>query len=171
MGGFFGGDNNLKPAMATDILRYNASSEEWTKVGEQIDSETKEVFSLGGATAMTFENRYILCLGGVNHDIFLDAITTQYNIGYNSELTDNEKREKNLEFSKFYMTQPVNYYKFNSECRVYDTQTGKWSVIDNTTDAARAGATLVFDANQFYTVQGELKPGVRSASTFKGEIK
>ena len=171
MGGFFGGDSNLKPAMATDILSYDASSEEWTKVGEQNDSETNEVFSLGGATAMTFENRYILCLGGVNHEIFLDAITTQYNIGYDSELTVNVKRDRNLEFSKFYMTQLVDYYKFNSKCRVYDTQTRKWSVIDNTTDAARAGATLVFDANQFYAVQGELKPGVRSASTFKGEIK
>ena len=161
MGGFFGGNNNLKPAVATYVLRFDASSEEWTKVGEQIDSETKEVFSLVGATAMTFENRYILCLGGVNYDIFLDAITTQYNIGNNTQLTDNEKRDKNLEFSKFYMTQPIDYYKFNSECRVYDTQTGKWSVIDNTADAARAGATLVFDANQFYAIQGELKPGVR----------
>src|SRR5690606_5747983 len=126
MGGFFGGNNNLKPAVATYVLRFDASSEEWTKVGEQIDSETKEVFSLVGATAMTFENRYILCLGGVNYDIFLDAITTQYNIGNNTQLTDNEKRDKNLEFSKIYMTQPIDYYKFNSECRVYDTQTGKW---------------------------------------------
>ena len=136
-----------------------------------LSSSTKNPFSLGGATAMTFENRYILCLGGVNHDIFLDAITTQYNIGYNSELTDNEKRDKNLEFSKFYMTQLIDYYKFNTVCRVYDTQIGKWSVIDSTTDAARAGATLVYEDKQFYVVQGELKPGVRSASTFKGEIK
>ena len=171
MGGFFGGDENIKPAMATDILRYDVYSKEWTKVGEQIDPETKNPFSLGGATAMTFDNRYILCLGGVNYDIFLDAISTQYNIGYNSELTENEKRDKNLEFSKFYMTQPIDYYKFNTVCRVYDTQTGKWSVIDSTTDAARAGATLVYEDKQFYVVQGELKPGVRSASTFKGEIK
>lgn len=171
MGGFFGGDKDIKPAMATDVLRYDASSKEWSKVGELIDSETKKAFSLGGATAMTFENRYILCLGGVNYDIFLDAITTQYNIGFDTELTAEEKRDKNLEFSKIYMTQPVDYYKFNTECRVYDTQTGEWINIDNTTDAARAGATLVFNDNTFYAVQGELKPGVRSATTFKGEIK
>ena len=171
MGGFFGGDENQKPAMATDILKYDVSSEQWSVDGEQIDPETKKPFSLGGATAMTFENRYIICLGGVNHDIFLDAITTQYNIAYDSELSVDEKRDKNLEFSKFYMTQPVEYYKFNTECRVYDTQTREWSVIDNTNDAAHAGATLVFEGNQFYVVQGELKPGVRSAYTFKGEIK
>lgn len=171
MGGFFGGDENQKPAMATDILKYDVSSEQWSVDGEQIDPETKKPFSLGGATAMTFENRYIICLGGVNHDIFLDAITTQYNIAYDSELSVDEKRDKNLEFSKFYMTQPVEYYKFNTECRVYDTQTRECSVIDNTNDAAHAGATLVFEGNQFYVVQGELKPGVRSAYTFKGEIK
>lgn len=171
LGGFFGGDENQKPAMATDILKYDLSANEWSVAGEQIDPATKKPFSLGGATAMSFENRYILCLGGVNYDIFLDAITTQYNIGFNTELSAEEKRDKNLEFSKFYMTQPVEYYKFNTECRVYDTQKGEWNTIDNTTDAARAGATLVYDGNQFFAVQGELKPGVRSAYTFKGEIK
>src|SRR5690606_5782503 len=115
LGGFFGGDENQKPAMATDILKYDLSANEGSVAGEQIDPATKKPFSLGGATAMSFENRYILCLGGVNYDIFLDAITTQYNIGFNTELSAEEKRDKNLEFSKFYMTQPVEYYKFNTE--------------------------------------------------------
>lgn len=171
MGGFFGGDENLKPSMATDILKYDVKTKEWSVAGEQIDPESNKPFSLGGATAMSVENRYILCMGGVNYDIFLDAITSQYNIGFDSQLSPEQKRDKNLEFSKFYMTQPVEYYKFNHECRVFDTLTGKWTIIDNTTDAARAGATLVYKDNLFYVVQGELKPGVRSAKTFKGEIR
>lgn len=170
MGGFYGGDENQKPAMATEILRYDVKAQEWLKVGEQVDPETGKQFSLGGATAFSIDNRYILCLGGVNYDIFLDAITTQYNIGFNTILTPEEKKEQNQNFSKHYMTQPVDYYKFNPECRLYDTLTGEWNTIDITSDAARAGATLVKEDNRFYAIQGELKPGLRSPETLMGIV-
>lgn len=170
MGGFFGGNADNKPAMVTDVLRYDVAEQKWDKVGKQTDAETQKPFSLGGATAMPFDNRYILCFGGVNHDIFLDAITTQYNIGNDITTSTEEKARLNLEFSKNYMTQPIEYYKFNTECRIFDTATNSWTIIDNTSDAARAGATLVFNGKEFFAVQGELKPGVRSAVTIKGEI-
>lgn len=170
LGGFFGGDATTGPTMATTILQYDISTKVWTEVGDQIDPETGRPFSLGGATAMQLDDRYILCLGGVNHDVFLDAITTQYHIGQNPACSPEEKQKKNLEFSKKYMTQPVAYYKFNGECRIFDTKTGVWSTVDRSSDFARAGATLVGKADHFYAVQGELKPGVRSPQTFRGEI-
>jgi len=171
LGGFFAGDATQKPAMATTVLRYDISTEEWTKVADQADPATQKPFSLGGATAMPVNNRYILCLGGVHHDIFLDAITTQYHITHTPTLSAEEKGKQHQEFSKRYMTQPVTYYRFNPECRLFDTKTGRWTTIDSTSNAARAGATLVSDGTVFYAVQGELKPGVRSPETWKGEIK
>ncbi|MDO5666023.1 MAG: cyclically-permuted mutarotase family protein [Bacteroidia bacterium] len=170
LGGFFGGNAENKPAMATDVLRYDVAEQKWEKAGEQIDVTTQKPFSLGGATAMPLDNRYILCFGGVNHDIFLDAITTQYNIGNDTTTSAEEKARLNLEFSKNYMTQPIEYYKFNTECRIFDTFTGNWKTINVTPHTARAGATLVFNGKEFFAVQGELKPGVRSAVTIKGEI-
>ena len=170
LGGFFGGNNEQAPAMATEVLKFDFSSKEWSKAGEQTDPVSGKPFSLGGAAVMPVDNRYILCLGGVNHDLFLHALTTQYNINNDSNLSSDEKREKNLEFSKVYMTQPIEYYKFNTECRVFDTETGKWTEIYNSPDAARAGATITYDGNTFFVVQGELKPGLRSAETFKVEI-
>lgn len=171
LGGFFGGDKDNTPTMATDVLCYDVEIKEWTRVGEQIDAETNNPFSLGGATAMTLDDRYIVCFGGVNYDIFLDAISTQYSIGNDITLSVEEKGTKNLEFSKHYMTQPVEYYNFNKECRIFDTQTGTWTTIDITPNAARAGATIVYNDNEFYLVQGELKPGVRSPETMKGKIQ
>ncbi|MBZ4651636.1 MAG: Cyclically-permuted mutarotase family protein [Proteiniphilum sp.] len=171
LGGFFGGDETSFPAMATELLKYDVSARVWTKTSDQVDPDTQKPFSLSGATAMQLDNRYILCLGGVNYTIFLDAITMQYNIAHNPALSTKEKEKKNLEFSKKYMTQPVNYYRFNPECRVFDTKTGRWTTIDSTLNAARAGATLVGDGHMFYAVQGELKPGVRSPETWRGEIK
>lgn len=170
LGGFFGGNADNKPAMATDVLRYDVAAKTWEKVSEQINADTKKPFSLGGATATAIDNRYILCLGGVNHEVFLDAITAQYNIGNDTTTSAEEKARLNLEFSKNYMTQPIEYYKFNPECRIFDTLTGEWKIIDVTPNAARAGATLVSDGKTMYAVQGELKPGVRSADTWKVEI-
>lgn len=170
LGGFFGGNTDSKPAMATDVLRYDIAAQSWEAVGEQTDTETGKPFSLGGATAMAVDNKYILCLGGVNYNIFLDAITTQYTIGNDITTSAEEKSRLNLKFSKNYMTQPVEYYRFNPECRIYDINTNRWETIEVTPNTARAGATLVSDGNIFYAVQGEQKPGVRSPETWKGEI-
>ena len=171
LGGFFGGDKFHLPKMAKDVYRYCVEDSTWEKVGEQIDPDTQKPFSLAGAVAMPLQNRYILCMGGVNYDIFLNAITTQYNINFNRLLTDEEKKQKNNAFSKIYMIQPIAYYKFNPECRIFDTKTNRWQTIDVTQNAARAGATLVFENDTFYLVQGELKPGVRTPITWKGEIR
>lgn len=166
LGGFFLGDSNNKPTMATDVLRYDVEAELWEIVGSQID-ENSEPFSLGGATAMAYDDRYVVCFGGVNYNVFLDAISTQYEIGINDEMSAEEKATKNLEFSKHYMTQPIEYYKFNQEVRVFDTHTSLWTTIDVTENSARAGATLVYDEECVYLVQGELKPGVRSPQTWR----
>lgn len=170
LGGFFTGDSQNIPAMATDILRFDISENKWDVVGAQIDDNLNP-FSLGGATAMPYDNRYIICFGGVNHDVFLDAISTQYAIGHDDNLSSDEKAVKNLEFSKNYMTQPIEYYNFNKEVRAFDTHLGVWTTIESNDNCARAGATLVSGKDSFYLVQGELKPGVRSPDTWKGKIE
>lgn len=171
LGGFFVGDTGNKPCMATDILRYDISAELWETVGKQINVETGKPFSLTGATAMPAGNRYILCMGGVNYDIFLNAISTQYAIGSDNNRSTEEKKRLNLEFSQHYMTQPIEYYQFNPECWIYDVKKNSWETIDMSPNMARAGTTLVWNGNTFYAVQGELKPGVRSSVTWKGEYK
>lgn len=167
LGGFFGGDGKKKPTMGTDVIRYDVRNKIWEKVSEQIDSDSDKPFSLTGATAVAINNRYILCFGGVNYDIFLGAITTQYGIGNDTTTSTEEKAKLNIEFSKSYMTNPIEYYKFNPECRIFDTFTNRWTTIDISPNVSRAGATLVFDNKVIYLIQGELKPGVRSADTWK----
>ncbi len=93
---------------------------------------------------MPVDNRYILCLGGVNHDLFLYALASQHSIAIKADLTADERKQQNFEFSKNYMTQPIEYYKFNQECRIFDTFTGKWKTIDVTPNTARAGGNTRF---------------------------
>ncbi len=170
MGGFFGGDSKNNPYVSTDVLRYDVQEETWEVVAVQEDEDLLIPFSLVGSTSMSYDNRYIVCFGGVDYDIFLNAITSQYNIEYNSELSDDSKKALKKEFSEKYLTQSQEYYNFSKKSRVFDSYKGTWRTIDQSSNVARAGATIVYNKNKFWLVQGELKPGVRSPQTWMGTI-
>ncbi|MBI1646858.1 cyclically-permuted mutarotase family protein [Capnocytophaga sp. 051621] len=168
-GGFFGGDTTQAPALITTVWRYSLQQQQWQKVATE-ETADKKLFTLTGATALAIDNRYIACFGGVNASLFINTITDLYHIGRDTALTDEARKQKNYDYMAHYMTQPIAYYKFNQECYLFDTLTKQWSVLDTQPDFARAGATLVGTPNEFYLIQGELKPGVRSSKTYKLKI-
>ena len=169
LGGFFGGDATKTPTMGEKILAFSLKQQQWHEVALQ-ENPNKEIFSLTGATALAIDNRYIACFGGVNHSLFINTITDLYHLGKDTSLTDDQRKQKNYDYMSHYMTQPIEYYKFNQECYLFDTHTKQWSVLDTQPDFARAGATLVGTPSEFYLIQGELKPGVRSPKTYKLKI-
>lgn len=171
LGGFFGGDAHRQPELATDILRYDINEKKWEQAGKQIDPESGEPFSLAGATMLSVQDRYLLAIGGVNYNVFLDALTSIHSNAHNTEIDEDERKQRARTFSLNYMTQPVDYYKFNKEYRLYDIMTNSWTTVDKASHGARAGAVLVGNENEFFVVQGELKPGVRTPETWKGSIK
>ena len=169
LGGFFGGDATKTPTMGEKILAFSLKQQQWHEVALQ-ENPNKEIFSLTGATALAIDNRYIACFGGVNHSLFINTITDLYHLGKDTSLTDEQRKQKNYDYMSHYMTQPIAYYKFNQECYLFDTHTKQWSVLNTQPDFARAGATLVGTPSEFYLIQGELKPGVRSPKTYKLKI-
>jgi len=169
LGGFFGGDATKTPTMGEKVLAFSLKQQQWHEVALQ-ENPNKEIFSLTGATALAIDNRYIACFGGVNHSLFINTITDLYHLGKDTSLTDDQRKHKNYDYMSHYMTQPIAYYKFNQECYLFNTHTKQWSVLNIQPDFARAGATLVGTPTEFYLVQGELKPGVRSPKTYKLKI-
>ena len=169
LGGFFGGDATKTPTMGEKVLAFSLKQQQWHEVALQ-ENPNKEIFSLTGATALAIDNRYIACFGGVNHSLFINTITDLYHLGKDTSLTDDQRKQKNYDYMSHYMTQPIEYYKFNQECYLFDTHTKQWSVLNTQPDFARAGATLVGTPDEFYLIQGELKPGVRSPKTYKLKI-
>ena len=169
LGGFFGGDATKTPTMGEKVLAFSLKQQQWHEVALQ-ENPNKEIFSLTGATALAIDNRYIACFVGVNHSLFINTITDLYHLGKDTSLTDDQRKQKNYDYMSHYMTQPIDYYKFNQECYLFDTHTKQWSVLNTQPDFARAGATLVGTPNEFYLIQGELKPGVRSPKTYKLKI-
>lgn len=171
LGGFFWGGDTDKSEMATEVLCYDIEAGTWSVVGETKDPESGEYFSLTGATARQ-DGRYIACFGGVNHDVFIKAITDLWELAHNKQLSEGERKAKTQAYMQEYMTRKTEDYRFNKMLRLFDTEKSIWHNAGEYPELARAGATLIEGADEcFYLIQGELRPGVRSNQTFRCKME
>jgi cyclically-permuted mutarotase family protein len=103
--------------------------------------------TLSGGTAWAVDGT-IWTAGGVNHDIFLDAISGRYQ----------------LVEQKDYLNQPIAWYRFNPRLCQYNPRRQRWqSTHTSHPMLARAGAAALWvrGFGCFY-IGGELKPAVRT---------
>ncbi|MCR5130832.1 MAG: sodium/solute symporter [Prevotella sp.] len=110
--------------------------------------DANQYFALVGASTLPCGANNILVFGGVNKKTFETAL-------------------QNLDPD--YLNHPAEWYNFNDSLLVYNTITGAWSTTFADHRLARAGAAIVKgnEANTYYIINGELKPGVRSADVSK----
>ena len=108
-------------------------------------------FSLVGATALPCGANNILFFGGVNKQIFESALQDP---------------------QPDYLAHEADWYQFRDSLLVYNTITGAWSSQFADKRLARAGAAVVkgTEANTYYIISGEQKPGIRSATASKLSI-
>ncbi len=138
------GKKQRAATLETDGLRYDPAKNKWMPLPAPTDADGNAV-SLGGAAACRLADGRIVVAGGVNKDIFLEALR-------------NQKAD--------YLAHPAGWYRFNDNLLVFNPTTGDWSVAAKSRDAARAGAVLVPVANNVcYLIGGEVKPRVRTPKT------
>ena len=146
-GGFFGGDKRQNPMVFTDGLSFNREKREWKDLGFIGENEAESITTTGAAMVNISPNEVVLA-GGVNKDLFFDAISGAYKM---------VKKED-------YLLQPVEWYRFNTTLMHYSGETNKWTKTNlSSPHLARAGAAMVVHGNHIYYIGGELKPGIRSA--------
>lgn len=111
-------------------------------------SATPAYFAAVGATAITCGANNVLLFGGVNKKVFEAALRDQ---------------------QADYFSHPADWYRFRDSLLVYNTITGAWSSAFADTRLARAGAAVVkaSEPNTYYIINGEQKPGIRSADATK----
>ena len=105
-----------------------------------------------GSTCSPMGYSHILFFGGVDHDIFLSAITG---------------KQDNM-----YLRHAPEWYKFRKDVLTYHTITDSWGMLPGDSLLARAGACLTPEAgnNSWIYSGGELMPGVRSADVTHIEV-
>ena len=100
--------------------------------------------ALVGASVQPCGANNLLFFGGVDKQIFESALQSP---------------------EPDYLTHPAEWYRFRDSLLVFNTITNTWSAVFAHQRLARAGAAVLRgnDARTFYIINGELKPGLRSA--------
>ena len=142
----------LKKGNATQALwRRTSVAEAWTE--HTIDGErSKQIQAIVGSTCSPLGYSHVLFFGGVDHDIFLSAISGKQD--------------------SMYLRHTPEWYKFRKDVLTYHTITDSWGVLPGDSLLARAGACLTPEAygKGWSYSGGELKPGVRSADVTHVEV-
>lgn len=122
---------------------YDPQCDEWSEAAGHPDGGT-----FTGGCAVTLADGRILCAGGVDREIFAAALRLPAGQMYE------------------YLTQPVDYYRFQRTLRIFDPATGEWQCAGEAACAVRAGASMVLFGGDVWLLGGELKPGVRTPENF-----
>lgn len=144
-GGFSPADSIGGAATHCEGVYYTFDSGNWMHLADIRIKGEEETFSLSGGTAVICSGR-IMAAGGVNKEIFTDAISGRYN------LTSKEE----------YMYHPAEWYRFNPRLAAYNPSDDSWELIHNDKAFARAGAIMVANGKDIIYIGGELKPGIRT---------
>ncbi len=160
-GGFTPAGDSCQAVVHTDGLMLDLATGQWSEVAAPM-VDGKEITLAGGSMA-ALNDHTIMAFGGVNSDIFADAISGQY------ALVEKDK----------YLLQPAEWYRFNSHLLTFDVTTMQWTDLGTYPSLARAGAAIAVGSQrpavkvgsnaptpvhelQTWCVGGESKPGIRA---------
>ena len=104
-----------------------------------------------GASAVSSGSMFVLCLGGVDREIFEAALQGKW--------------------GKDYLQHNDDWYKFRRSLLIYNTITDTWFTEDGSHRLARAGAAVSGEGTHWVITGGESKPGIRSSDSTALQIK
>ena len=160
-GGYQSNDEGLTPKVHTDGVYIPIDQDNkgrvvahtnWKRTSQTLawaaNGERKQYLqAIVGTTCTPVGYSHIMFFGGVNHDIFLAAIT-----GEDEQYIGEE-----------YLNHEPEWYKFRKDILIYNTVTDSWGLLPGNSLLARAGACLTPEPDGGWSYSGgELKPRVRS---------
>lgn len=124
-----------------------------------------DLMGMVGGQAINSGCAHIVFIGGVNRQIFEAAVNRPLVIEQLSANPEVHADSLNLlkQQETEYLTHPADWYRFNNELLIYHTITDTWITESQSPLLARAGAGVTKLGNEWIIVDGESKPGVRSA--------
>lgn len=165
MGGYQPATATEKGCAHTDGLVYNPQTGAWKNTAPIIPFGQSEPRALVGAQGVASGCAHIVFFGGVNRNIFTEAINRPFEISRleGETPTDTPRLSELREQMSLYMQHPAEWYKFNDELIIYHTITDTWVRESRSPLLARAGAAVVPYNGSWVVINGESKPGVRSS--------
>lgn len=151
----FGGGTNTA---LTDGYVYDIQNNKWDKVAN-VEVDNKAISVYGGNSIKLNEDE-MLVIGGFNKEVYDWAVS---NLG---SLKDQELAD----FKAKYFGADVADFKWNNQILVYNAKTNTWRSIGQIPFNAPCGEGLVYSGDNIISINGEVKPGVRSNRIYQGFI-
>lgn len=151
----FGGGTNTA---LTDRYVYDIQKDAWdTMASVEVDNKTISVY---GGNSIKLNEDEMLVIGGFNKEAY-DWVAS--NLG-------SLKEQELAGFKAKYFGVDVAEFKWNNQILVYNAKTNTWRSIGQIPFNAPCGEGLVYAGDSIISINGEVKPGVRSNRIYQGFI-
>jgi sialate O-acetylesterase len=159
-GYYFDAAANATPEIMTGGYKFIPSQHRWAAIASiAIDDEAQ---AMVGASAIPAGNNSIVCIGGVNRDLFFYDQDIVRQIQQAELLQDSLLLEELLAQRRHYWLQPPDFFRFNKDIIAYRTFTDTWEKAGILPCQPFTGAAVVKSGDYFIVANGEIKPGVRT---------
>lgn len=160
MGGFQPVAGERECIVSVDGLVYEPETGKWSETGDMVPEGEKEARGLVGAAGLALDDRTLVFQGGVDRTVFKSALDNPL---LQTKAIGTEQAERLKREQRMYMRHEPDWYKFNRQLLIFRPGEGKWMTCGDWEEIARAGAVMVLYKNKIVVVNGETKPGIRSA--------
>lgn len=142
-----------------DGYAYDFHKNTWEKVADVLVDGKK--ISLLGANSVKLSDSEMLVIGGFNYDLWNEA----------NEKLSSLKEEALEEYKAQYFGKEPFRYGWNNKVLVFNAKTNAWKSIGELPFDAPCGEALLKKGKFVYSINGEIKPGVRTPRIFRGEMR
>ena len=151
----FSGGSNIS---YVDGYAHDFKTNTWKKVADVV-VDNEKILLLGANSIKISENK-MLVIGGFNYNLWNEA---NYHLS-------NLKDEKLKAYKASYFGAEPQSYNWNRKILIFDATKNSWKSIGEVPFDAPCGAALLLMNNNIYSINGEIKPGVRTERMYKAYI-
>lgn len=144
----------------TDGYAYSFKTNTWVQKSNVKIDNSKEI-SVLGARAIKLNNTEMLVLGGFNKVVW-DKV--------NAEMPTLQGAALDAYRAEYFNRDPQDF-GWNEEILIYNSASDSWKSIGKVPFLANCGEGLVMIEDRLYSINGEIKPGVRTPKIFVGTMK
>jgi SSS family transporter len=158
-----------EPEILTDAYCFIPSKKQWQKIADiTVDGQSRAV---AGASAIPMGTGHILFAGGVDKDVFYYDLDIGRQLN-NAQAQQNDTLAFQLKNERTaYWLQPPASFRFNPELQAYHTITDTWIKVATVPWQPTVGSPMLKTGNGFIVVNGEIKPGVRTAEVHGATLR
>lgn len=151
---FSGGDS----IAYTDGYEYNFATNKWAPAASvELNGEK---ISLLGASSVKLNEKEMMVIGGFNKEVYDNAVANLSTL----------KGEELAEFKAGYFGADPAEFNWNREILIYNSDSNSWKTIGQVPFDAPCGEGLVLVGNKVFSINGEIKPGIRTDRMYGGTI-